>query len=338
MKTDLELKPSPAIATPRPTWPAPKPAKPSPHPGFFKSKVLRQSLVAVAFLTPNLAGFLVFTFIPVFASIFLSFCEWDLLTPPRFVGLANFVKVLGFSHVGGAWKPNDLNFWIYLWNTLFLMVAIPIGIAGSLGLALALNRKIRGMVTLRAIYFLPSMCVPIAVFLLWRWLYNPDYGLINWALSQVGIRGPEWLVSTRWAKPALILAGLWAGIGGYNMVLYLAGLQNIPRDYYEAALIDGANAWQRFRHITWPLLAPTTFFIFTISVIGGFQGGFDAAYMMTGGGPAGSTTTLMFYIYNNAFDWLKMGYASTISWILFILVFGVTIINWKIGGKSSHEY
>jgi len=303
---------------------------------FARHKPLRQWAVASAFLAPNLAGFLIFTFLPVLASIVLSLTRWDLLTPPRYVGFRNYAHVLGFSRVEGHWRAHDLDFWKYLWNTIYLMAVIPVAMAGSLLLALALNRKIRGRVILRAIYFLPSMCVPVAVFLLWRWLLNSDAGLINWALARVGISGPEWLLSTRWAKPALMLASLWAGVGGANMILYLAGLQNIPRELYEAALIDGAGPWQRFRHIAWPLLAPTTFFIMTISIIGGFQGGFDAAYMMTGGGPAGSTTTLMFYIYNNAFVWLKMGYASTIAWILFVLVFAVTVLNWKLGGKHVH--
>lgn len=300
------------------------------------TKKLKQFAVAACFLLPNFAGFLVFTFLAVLASLGLSFTQWDLLTPPKWVGLSNFKAILGFSKIEGHWTANDPAFWKYLYNTVYLMAGIPIGMAGSLLLAIGLNRKIRGAVALRTIYFLPTVCVPVAIFLLWRWIYSPDYGLLNLLLNRIGIESIPWLNSTRWAKPALILTGLWASIGGYNMILYLAGLQNIPRHYYEAAVIDGANGWQQFRHITWPLLAPTTFFIFTISLIWGFQGGFEAAYMMTGGGPAGSTMTLMYYIYNNAFEWSKMGYAATIAWILFLFVFILTLINWRFGGRHVH--
>jgi multiple sugar transport system permease protein len=294
---------------------------------------LRNDLVAAAFLAPNIIGFLLFTLVPVAASGVLSFMSWDLLTPPEYVGLENFRALLGFTHDKTGFVANDPEFWKYLYNTLFLMIGVPFSMAGSLCLALLLNNKLRGRVIFRTLYFLPSMCVPVAVFLLWRWIYDPDYGLFNWLLAMIDIKGPAWLSSIHWAKPALIQVSIWAGVGGYNMILYLAGLQNISGELYEAATIDGASPWQRFRHITWPLLTPTTFFILIMSIIGGFQGGFEAAYMMTRGGPAGSTTTLGYYIYSNAFDWFNMGYAAAISWVLFMLVFIVTLINWKYGGR-----
>jgi len=307
---------------------------------FPRSKSFRNALVGYAFLLPNIVGFLAFTFLPIFASLILSFTSWDLISAPQWIGLNNFIQMLGFrSGSGGAgWIANDPKFWKYLWNTVYLMAGIPLGMAGSLLLALALNRKIRGISFLRTVYFLPTMCVPVAVYVLWRWAYHPEFGLINWALSLIGIQGPRWLMDPAWAKPALILTGLWAGVGGYNMILYLAALQNIPRTYYEAAEIDGAGSWNRFKHITWPLLTPTTFFIFITSIIGGFQGGFEAAFMMTQGGPAGSTTSIAYYIYLNAFTWFKMGYAASISWILFLLVFVVTIVSWRYGGRRVHYY
>lgn len=301
-----------------------------------KIKSLKKLLIAGCFLLPNFLGFFIFTFLAVLASLTLSFTQWDLLTPPRWVGLSNFIQVLGFTKTDGVWHAHDPEFWRYLYNTLYLMGGIPIGMAGSLLLAIGLNQRFRGVVILRTIYFLPSVCVPVAIFLLWRWIYNPDYGMMNWLFSLFGIQPIPWLTSTTWSKPALILTGLWSGVGGFNMILFLAGLQNIPQHYYEAAVIDGANRWQQFLHITWPLLTPTTFFIFTISLIWGFQGGFEAAYMMTGGGPAGSTMTLMYYIYNNAFEWSKMGYAATIAWILFVFVFLVTLLNWRFGGRRVH--
>ncbi|MCX7018413.1 MAG: sugar ABC transporter permease [bacterium] len=301
------------------------------------TRTSRNGLIAAAFLAPSIAGFLAFTLVPVITSGALSFFEWDLITAPRFIGIENYTKLLGFVRDdAGRLAASDPRFWFYLYNTLFLMLAIPLSMSGSLALALALNRRVAFAVGLRTIYFIPSMCVPVAVFLLWKWLLDGDYGLLNYLLARVGVKGPAWLASPGWAKPAIILVSMWAGIGGYNMILYLAGLQNIPRDLYEAATIDGAGAWRQFRHITWPLLTPTTFFVLVMSVIGGFQGGFEAAYMMTRGGPAGSTTTIGYYIYNQAYEWFNMGYAAAISWILFLLVLGVTLLNWKYGGRRVH--
>lgn len=299
-------------------------------------KKLRNDLVAACFLAPNIIGFLVFLLLPVIASGVLSFMQWDLLTEPSFVGLENYHNLLGGTRTDAGWSANDPRFWKYLYNTLFLMLGVPLNMAGSLALAILLNQRIRLAVFFRTLYFLPTMCVPVAIFLLWRWLYDPDFGLLNWALSTVGIPGPAWLANVHWAKPALILVGLWAGIGGYNMILYLAGLQNIPRSLYEAADLDGASAWQKFLHITWPLLSPTTFFILIMSIIAGFQGGFEIAYMMTRGGPAGSTTTISYYLYNHAYEWFNMGYAASIAWVLFALVLLVTLLSWKYGGRRVH--
>lgn len=296
----------------------------------------RPELIALCFLLPNIIGFMIFTFLPVLASAVLSFMDWDLLSAPRFIGLENYRNLLWGAWSDGAWQANDRRFWYYLYNTIFLMIGIPVGIAGSLALAILLNRKFRGRVFFRTIFFLPTMCVPVAVFLVWQWILAPDFGLMNWFLSLFGIQGPSWLGSTAWSKPSIILVTFWAGVGGYNMILYLAGLQGIPPGLYEAAEIDGAGPWAKFRHITWPMLTPTTFFITVMSVIGGFQGGFEAAYMMTRGGPTGSTTTLSYYIYNHAFEWFNMGYAAAIAWFLFALVFLVTLANWRYGGRLVH--
>ncbi len=293
-------------------------------------------LSALGFLLPNLLGFLCFTSLPVIASFLLAFTDWDILTPMKFVGLRNFIDLLGFHREGGALLANDPDFWYYLFNTVFLMMAIPIGIILSLCGAMLMNQKLRGIVFYRTIFFLPSITSGVATALIWRWIYNPDFGLFNSFLANLGIRGPDWLSSTTWAKPSLIIMGLWGAIGGYNMILYLAALQGVPQELYEASDIDGASRWQKFRHITVPMITPTTFFIFIMSVIGGFQGAFMSAYIMTGGGPAGATTTMSYFIYNNAFQWFKMGYAASIAWFLFILVFLVTLVNWKYGGKLVH--
>lgn len=296
---------------------------------------LRDFGSTLCFLLPNLVGFLAFTLGPVLASLILSFTVWDLLTwPPRFCGLDNFIALLGMHRGEAGWEANDPRFWYYLWNTLFYMFFIPLSMALSLVMALLFNRRARGVILFRTIYFLPTVCSAVALAVLWQWLYHADFGLINYLLAKIGIQGPEWLTSVSWAKPAIAIMGLWASLGGYNTILYLAALQDVSRDLQDAASIDGANAWQRFRYVTWPSISPTTFFIFLMSVIGGFQGGFLQAYMMTQGGPAGATTTIDYYIYNNAYKWFKMGYGSAIAWVLFLLVFLVTLANWRFGEKK----
>ena len=296
----------------------------------IKSKT-KEAIAAYLFLAPNFIGFLIFTSIPVLASLVLSFMKWDLFSPPQLVGFDNFKTLF-----------QDTYFWQYCWNTVYLMLAIPFSIAGSLILALALNQKLKGMVFFRAVYFLPTICSGVAIYMLWRLVYNPDFGVFNMLIAKFGdligvrLQGPFWLTDEAWAKPALIIMGVWQSVGGYNMILYLAALQGVPRDLYEAAEIDGANSWQKFWNITWPQISPTTFFIATMSVIGGFQAGFDPAYIMTGGGPNGSTTTVIYYIFNNAFKWHQMGYAAAISWVLFLVIFAVTLGKWKLFSKTVH--
>ncbi len=299
----------------------------------------REAVAGYFFVLPNFTGFLIFTSLPVLASFFLAFVDWDLITKPHFVGLKNFVQLLGLHRDATGLALRDPDFWKFLGNTGFLMLGIPLNMAASLVLAIFMNQKLKGIVIFRTIYFLPSICSGVAIYMLWQWIYNPDFGLLNTLLRKASggwIAGPHWLTSTEWAKPALILMGVWTEMGGYNMILYLAGLQGIPRELYEAADIDGANAWQKFWHITWPMLTPTTFFIFVMSMIGGFQGGFQQAYIMTGGGPAGSTTTIEYYIFNNVYVWQHMGYAAAIAWFLFALIFVVNLLTWRLGGRVVH--
>ena len=241
----------------------------------------------------------------------------------------------------------DPYFWKYLGNTLFLMLNIPFSMIGALLLAVLLNQQLPGRVFFRTFFFIPHLCTGIAIYMVWKMLltYEPNVGIINgllWSIFRlVGIPAaqaaemlPGWLNQAQWAKPALIIMFIWASVGGYNMILYLAGLQNIPLELYEAARIDGAGWWAQLRHITVPQLAPTTFFILVTSVIGGLQGGFEAAYVMTQGGPEGSTTTMSYYIYTQAYEQLEVGYAATISMVLFTLIFVATLINWRFGGKQ----
>ncbi len=306
----------------------------------------KEILIAFCFLLPNFIGFLIFTFFPVIASLVLSFLKWEIFTPPQFVGLQNFINLLGFSIKNGHFIPNDPKFWYYLYNTLFLMLIIPLQVFGSLLAALALNQKIKGVVFFRTLFFLPTITQGAAIAIIWYSLLNPNpsVGLVNKFIVNFGnflnlpLEGPNWLGSIMWAKPALMIVMLWTFVGGYNMLLYLAALQNIPRELYEAADVDGANGWQKFWSVTWPMITPTTFFIAVMSIIGGFQGGFLLAYMMTGGGPAGSTTTIQFYIFNNLYQYQHVGYASSIAWVLFMMVFVVTLVYWKFGGKKVTYY
>ncbi len=294
----------------------------------------QETIAAICFLLPNLIGFLLFTFWPVIAAFLLSFCEWDLLTPPKWVGLNNFRELLGVYRSVDGWRPNDPDFWKFLWNTIFLMFGLPVTMAVSLGLAIVLNKKIRFTYAYRLLFFLPSILTGVAIFYLWRWIYNPDYGLFNAALALIGIDGPAWLSDVYWAKPALIVMGLWLHAGGTGMLLYLAALQGVPNDLYEAAEIDGAGHWDQFRVITWPGVMPVTFFIMVMGVIGGLQGGFEMAYIMTQGGPYGATTTIGYYIYTMAYEDFRMGYAAAIAWVLFVFIFAVTVLNWRLGGKN----
>ena len=283
------------------------------------------------FLLPNLLGFAAFTAWPLLASLLLAFCSWDLLTPPHWIGFGNFTQLLGFRHEAGVWVANDPQFWQYLGNTLFMLLSLPVNIAGSLALALLLNRRLRGIGAYRLIFFFPSILAGVPIYYLWRWIYNPDHGLLNQLLSFAGIAGPDWLGSLFWAKPALMAMGTWMAIGGSGMILYLAALQDVPAELHEAAHMDGANAWQRFRLVTWPAVMPVTFFIFPMGIIYGLQSGLDAAYVMTGGGPNGATTTVGYYIYQKAYLRFEMGYASAIAWALFVLVLGMTLVHWRRG-------
>ncbi len=253
-------------------------------------------------------------------------------------------------------RASDPLFWQALWNSLVLMVW---GVGGRIVLCLAmamlLNQRLRDIVVYRTIYFLPTVSSAIALYVLWQALYHPDIGVINQSL--IGLRDglnvvidalggpaawiawqpPNWLGEIGMAKPAFILMGWWQQIGGLTMLLYLAALQGIPEQLYEAAEIDGASAFQRFWAITWPMVSPTTFFILIMGVIRGFQGGFQQAYIMTRGGPAGSTTTVDYFIYNRAFfQDQDMGYASAAAWILFSIILVLTLISWRYGQRKVH--
>ena len=289
---------------------------------------------ASLFLAPNLIGFLAFTLIPVAASLAMAFTDWNLsrhnelsAVAIRFTGLENFREMF--------WGAEAEHYWTYLKNTLVLMLGIPISIAGSLFLAMCLHEKIPLRSFFRTVIYLPSIISGVALMLLWKVLLRPDGGAINQVLGAIGLPQPGWLASVVWAKPALIIIGIWIGIGGNNMILYMAGLAGIPEELREAASIDGASRWQRFRFITWPQLAPVTFFIVVMSTIGGLQGGFEQARILTQGGPAGATTTLSYYIYQKGFEEYQVGYASAVSLVLLILVMLLTLAYWRFGNQRN---
>ena len=355
---------------------------------------------ALLFLAPNFLGFAVFTLVPTLLCLGGSFTNWSLrpTVPLRFVGLQNYLTLL--------W---DHNFYFYLFNTLYLMLGIPVAIVGALLLATSLAGKLQvrrrgrrygyaaavggvscavalglyltgsanltfvflalGVISTvgllfdttayRTFYYLPFFTSGAGTILLWVQLYNPRFGLINhviqdtYTLLHVHADPPGWLTSTRsllgflplpaffnnggfglGARESIMIMGIWAGIGGNNMLLYLAALANISPELYEASDIDGASAWQRLRYITIPQLAPTTFFITIMSVVGGLQGGFEQAQLMTLGGPAGVTTTLSYYIYTQGFERLDLGYGCAVAWVLFLLILVLTLLNWRVGSRE----
>jgi multiple sugar transport system permease protein len=290
----------------------------------FKTKASRQeALAACLFLLPNIIGFVVFTAGPVLAALGISLVSWNLLNPPQWVGLGNYIALI-----------RDADFMASLRATLYYTLAsVPLGIVLSLALAVALNQKIRGIGIYRTIYFIPVVSSLVAVSLMWRWMYNPTAGILNYGLDRLftflhlHITPPDWLQSTTWAMPAIVIMSVWKGLG-YNMVIYLAGLQGVPTSLYEAAEIDGATGWSKFRYITLPLLTPTTFFVLIMSFISSFQV-FEQAYIMTAGGPARATVTAVYYIYQNGFQWYKMGYASAVAWVLFAIIMVLTMIQWR---------
>jgi multiple sugar transport system permease protein len=288
------------------------------------SLAAKEALAAYAFILPSLLGFLVFLAGPVAVSLGLSLYDWELLLPPRLTGLANYQALL-----------HDTRFHVVVQNTAYYVVGVvPLNIIVALGLALWLNRRIRGITLYRSAFFVPVVTSTVAVSLIWMWMYSPNVGLINTALRWIGVHGPTWLGDTRWAMPALILLGVWKGFG-YNMVVFLAGLQGIPANLYEAAAIDGANPRQRFRYVTLPLLSPTTFLAVVLTMISSFQV-FESAYVMTGGGPVNATNTIVLYIYQNGFQYFKMGYASALAWGLFVVIFTLTLLQMRLQRTWVH--
>ena len=273
------------------------------------------------FICPWLLGFLLFTAGPMVASLVLSFYKYDLHSL-TWVGTKNYQVLL----------TRDPLFWKSLANTaIYVLFSVPLGLTGSLLLALLLNQRLRGIAFFRTAFYLPSLVPAVASALVWAWVFHPEAGLLNYALARVGIEGPKWLHDPKTALASLILMSLW-GIGGGRMIIFLAGLQGISDELYEAASLDGARGWTTFRHITLPMLSPTLFFNLVLGVIGSFQV-FTSAYVMTNGGPNNATMMYVLYLYNNAFRYFKMGKASAMAWILVAVLLVFTVIQFRSAAK-----
>lgn len=278
----------------------------------------KNTAIAYLFLLPNLIGFLIFTLLPILCSLALSVMEWDSSNPMVFVGLENFKRLF-----------TDETFKISLWNTVYYSIfTVPLTMVSALALAMILNQKLKGINIFRTVFFFPHVASLVAIAVVWNLLFHPTLGPINNILRAFGMENPPgWTASVQWAMPVVIIVSIWKSMG-YYMILYLSGLQAIPRELYEAAKVDGANAFQRFKNITLPMLAPTTFFVSIMLTIACFKV-FDLVSVMTNGGPGRATNVLVFNIYNTAFVNYEFGYASAISMVLFIIVLIITVIQFR---------
>ena len=275
----------------------------------------REELEFYLFISPWIVGFICFSAIPIVASFFLAMAEWPMLRPAQWVGLGNYIEIFSTDPLVGK----------VLFNTVYYVVlAVPLGVILAMMMALLLNQKVVWRPLFRTFFYVPSLVTGVPLAVLWAWLLTPQFGLVNHFLSWFGVQGPEWLYNTKTAMPAMIIMSLW-GVGG-SMVIYLAGLQGIPEQYYEAAEIDGGGTWAKFWNITVPMMTPTIFFNLIMGVIGSFQT-FAQFFIMTNGGPANATLTYVLYLYRNAFEYFRMGYASALAWILFLIILAATSLQ-----------
>lgn len=279
-------------------------------------QAIQRNLEGWLFASPWIIGFILWTLGPMLASLVIAFTNWDLITAPEFVGFDNFANV---AEDDLSWKALRVTF-------IYAFTSVPLSIILGMFLALLLNARIRGLNFYRTAFYLPSVLSGVAVALLWRWLYSTEFGLFNTLLHYIGIRGPSWLGDPNWALPSIVLMSLW-GVGA-GTIIYLAGLQGIPTDLYEAAEVDGAAGWRRFWNITIPMMTPVLFFQLVTGIILALQV-FTQAFIMTGGGPNNATLFYLLYLYRNAFEYFRMGYASALAWVLFICILILTLILYR---------
>lgn len=290
--------------------------------GKKRRGINEQQNIAYLFILVPVSLLLIFGIFPILMALYFIFTDYNIIEPANWIGFANFQKIF-----------QDEFFFVSLRNTLvYTFLYVPLGLIVALGTAILLNKKVKVTNLFRTFFYLPVLCSTVATATIWYWLLNPQYGLLNQLLRLIGIDGPAWLYSSNWAMTAIVIMSVWMTFGG-NMMIFLAGLQGINPALYEAADIEGASSWQKFRHITWPQLSKTTFLVTTQLIIGAFQV-FDQAYMLTKGGPGNSTITLVYYIYNKGFGGLEMGYASALSFILFLIIFVFSLVNMKLTNKE----
>lgn len=281
---------------------------------------LRECLWGYLFASPWLVGLLVFVLGPILVSLYLSLSKYDVIRPPEWLGPANFIR---------AFSEDEI-FWPSLQRTFrFALVVVPVGTVGSLILALLLNKGLAGTNAYRTFFFLPHLTPAVAMAILWGWLFQPTTGPINYALSLVGIKGPGWFNSVDWALPSIIIVSLWAGIGGNRMMIFLAGLQGVPQELYDAADVDGADTWARFRHVTLPMISPTVFFSVIMGIIGALKV-FSLAYVATQGGPSWATWFYALHLYRWSFEYFEMGYGAALAWIFAAIVIVLTFAQFRI--------
>lgn len=296
-------------------------ARTSPRHGGRLSR--RKALEGYLYISPFLLGFVLFILGPALASAFISLTDYNVLSAPNFVGLANYVKAF----------HGDPLFWVSVSNTLYYaVIAVPLSLLGALGCAILLNQRMKLQGAFRTMFFLPSITPIVASTLLWMWILNPDFGLLNYVLSLAGIQGPKWLGSTEWSKPALILMYLWGSMGGGAMIIFLAGLQGVPHELHESAAIDGANPWHRFTNITIPMLTPSIFLNLVLGLIGGLRV-FTVAFVATNGGPSYATYFFILHLFNQAFQYLEMGYGSALAWIFTFFVLALTALEFRLSDR-----
>ena len=293
---------------------------------YFESPLMREeALYGWLFVAPHVAGLFLFTILSILASGYLSLTNWDLFGAPRWVGLDNYARL-----------AEDEIFHKALGNTIYYAgLRVPLSLAFSLVVAILMNLKIRGILWWRVIYFVPAVSSSVAIALVWRWIYSKDFGLLNAFLGWLGLPSMYWLGSEALAMPSMIVMSVWWSVGT-NMIIYLAALQGVPEQLYEAAEIDGAGAWRRFWHVTFPMITPTTFFLLILGTIGSLQI-FDIFYIMTEGGPNFATTSLVMYVFQNAFEYLEMGYASAIAWVLFLIILALSLVQLKFSTWVHYE-
>jgi multiple sugar transport system permease protein len=293
--------------------------------GWTRKPAGRRIIVGYIFIAPFMLGFVLWFLIPALTSVWMAFQNWNMITPPKFIGLDNFKKI-----------ATDKLFWQSLKvTTIYTAVSVPLSLVVAFLLALLMNVKVRGIAVFRTLYYMPGIVPAVANAILWAWILNSDFGLLNAFLHIFGIPRILWLQDPRWALPALILMSLW-GLGG-AMVIFLAGLQGIPNEFYEAAEIDGAGWWSKLRHVTLPLMSPVIFFNLIMGLIGTFQI-FTAGYLITNGGPQNATLFYVLYLYRNGFQYFQMGYAAALAWVLTFIIMGLTVFVFRgLGGRVYYE-